>query len=107
EKSTLKKENIIELAGPQKYSALDVASHLSNLLKKDIKTQTIPKSKWEEVLLSVGFTENTAANLGEMTQALIDNKAVPERPKDILRLSTTLDTYLDEQSKNKLWPTNP
>lgn len=99
DKSTSENRKVFELTGPQKYSALDVASSFSKLLKKDVMTQPISKSKWKETLLSVGFTENTAINLSEMTQAVIDNKAVPERPKDTIKLSTRLKNYLEVQLK--------
>lgn len=49
--------------------------------------------------MSVGFTENTATNLSDMTQAVIDNKTVPERPNDTIKLPTTLEKYIDEQLK--------
>ncbi|MDR7129724.1 hypothetical protein J2X69_002069 [Algoriphagus sp. 4150] len=32
-----------------------------------------------------------------MTQAVIDNKAIPERPNDIVKLPTTLEKYMREQ----------
>lgn len=31
-----------------------------------------------------------------MTQGIIDNKAVPERPNDTIKLPTTLEKYLEE-----------
>lgn len=47
----------------------------------------------------VGFTENTATNLSDMTQAVIDNKAVPERLGDTIKLPTALEKYMDGQLK--------
>ncbi|MFD2034524.1 hypothetical protein ACFSKL_06980 [Belliella marina] len=47
--------------------------------------------------MSLGFTENTAANLSDMTQAVIDNKAVPEQPNNTVKLPTTLEKYLEEE----------
>ncbi|MEM1134287.1 MAG: NAD(P)H-binding protein [Bacteroidota bacterium] len=90
---------IFELTGQQKYSSLDVAKTFSKLLDKDVTTQSISKEQWKETLLSVGFTENTATNLSDMTQAVIDNKAVPERPNDIIKLPMTLEKYMKEQLK--------
>ena len=93
--STNDKE-IYELTGQQKYSSLDVANTFSKLFNKNVAVQSIPNEKWKETLLSVGFTDNTATNLADMTQAVIDNKTVPERPNDTIKLSTTLDKYLTE-----------
>ncbi len=94
-----KNQKIYELTGQQKYSSLDVAKTFSKLLENDVTTQSIPKEQWEETLLSVGFTENTAKNLSDMTQAVIDNKIVPERPNNVITLPTTLEKYMKEQLK--------
>ena len=87
---------IYELTGQQKYSSLDVANTFSKLFNKNVAVQSIPQEKWKETLLSVGFTDNTATNLSDMTQAVIDNKTVPERPSETIKLSTTLEKYLTE-----------
>ena len=92
-------KKIYELTGPQKYSSLEVAAAFSKLLNKKVSVQSISRSKWKETLLSVGFTENTAANLSDMTQAVIDNIAVPERPHQIIKLATTLEKYLEMKLK--------
>jgi uncharacterized protein YbjT (DUF2867 family) len=90
-------KKVYELTGPQKYSSRDVATTFSRLFKKEVTTQTIPKEKWEETLLSVGFTENTSSNLSRMTQAVIDNKTLPEHPNEVIKLSTGLEKYMEEQ----------
>jgi uncharacterized protein YbjT (DUF2867 family) len=99
EKSILERKRIYELTGQQKYSSLDVADTFSKLLNKDVAVQSIPKEQWKETLISVGFTENTAANLSDMTQAVIDNKTVPEHPNETIILPTTLEKYMEEQLK--------
>lgn len=90
-------EKVYELTGQQKYSSLDVANTFSKLLNKKVSVQSISQDKWKEMLMSLSFTENTAANLSDMTQAVIDNKTVPERPNDTIKLPTTLEKYFDEQ----------
>ncbi|MFD2036338.1 NAD(P)H-binding protein [Belliella marina] len=92
-----KGKKIYELIGQQKYSSLDVANTFSGLLGKKVTVEQIPKNKWVETLMSLGFTENTAANLSDMTQAVIDNKAVPEQPNNTVKLPTTLEKYLEEE----------
>lgn len=92
-------KKIFELAGPEKYSSVDVAAIFSKLLHKNVEVQPIPKENWNETLTSAGFTENTSANLMEMTEAVIDNVLVPENPEYIVKLPTTLEQYLREQLK--------
>ncbi|HLR00716.1 MAG TPA: NmrA family NAD(P)-binding protein [Sphingobacterium sp.] len=92
-----KQNEIYELTGPQKYSSYDVANTFSKLLNKNITAQTLPPDKWKDTLMSVGFTENTAINLSDMTRTVIDNKAFPEHPNDTVKLSTTLEMYLKDQ----------
>src|SRR5690606_25024595 len=87
-------KEIYELTGPQKYSSIDVANTLSTLLNKNVAVQSIPQGKWKKTLLSVGFTDNAATNLLDMTQAVIDNKTIPEQPNDAIKLPTTLEAYL-------------
>ncbi len=103
-----KKKKIFELVGTKKYSSQDVAVTFSKLLNKNIEAQSIPKEKWKETLLSVGFTENTTANLIDMTQAVIDNIVFPENKKQTIELSTTLYEYMKEQLKRlKKLPQTP
>lgn len=97
--SSSENRKTFELVGPRKYSSLDVAGTFSKLLHKDMSTQSIPKEKWKETLISVGFTENAANNLMDMTQAVINNKTVPERPNDTEKLTTTLEKYIEGQLK--------
>jgi len=44
----------------------------------------------------VGFTKNTAQNLTAMTQAIIDQKITPENHRELIRLSTPLEEYLQQ-----------
>tara|TARA_R110002050_G_scaffold79810_4_gene170567 strand:+ start:25907 stop:26785 length:879 start_codon:yes stop_codon:yes gene_type:complete len=99
-KPSYESKQVYELTGQQKYSSMEIASNFSKLLNKDVVTQPIPPEKWREMLLSAGFTENTAANLMDMTQAVIDNKAVPEKPISAIKLPTLFDKYLEQQLQN-------
>ncbi len=96
-RSSSGKKKVYELVGHEKYSSLDVANVLSNLFNTEIAVQSIGKDKWRETLLSVGFTENTAHSLADMTLAVIDHLTVPEYPNDVIRLPTTLADYLEAQ----------
>ncbi|PRD57125.1 NmrA family NAD(P)-binding protein [Sphingobacterium gobiense] len=92
--SSSEKRKIYELTGQEKYTSRDVADVFSKVLNRDVTVQPIEKDKWQDTLLSVGFTVNAARNLADMTQAVIDNLAVPEYPNDIIKLPTTLTDYL-------------
>lgn len=93
-------KKVFEVAGPKKYSSLDVAAAFSRSLNKNVTPQPIPQEKWKETLTAVGFTENTAVNLSDMTQAVIENKAVPERPDETIKLQTPLEKYIDAALKS-------
>ena len=94
EKDDFSKHDTYELSGPQRYSSSDVARIFSRVVHKPVIPEVITQDKWQETLLSAGFSENTAANLVDMTRAVIENTAIPERPDDIIRLPTTLEDYL-------------
>ncbi|WP_207423353.1 NmrA family NAD(P)-binding protein [Desertivirga brevis] len=90
-------QEIFELTGPVKYSSSDVAKTLSNKLGKEIQPQPIAKENWLETLLSAGFTKSAAYSLIEMTQAVVDGKALPEVPAKVVKLSTKLQEYFEKQ----------
>lgn len=92
------KDDFYELSG-RRYSPRDVADIFSRVLNKPVNLQVIPQETWQETLLAAGFSENTAANLVDMTRAVTENIAVPERPKDVVRLPTTLEDYLFRETK--------
>ena len=99
--STAQDGKVFELVGPKKYSSRNVAETFSKFLNKEVTVQRIPREKWKETLMSAGFTGNTAVNLMDMTQAVIDNKTVPERPGDTIQLPTTIKRYIDWQLNNQ------
>lgn len=90
------RKRIYELAGPESLSPADVATAFSSLLKKEVTTQSIPPDQWKETLLSAVFTENSADNLIDMTQAVIAGLTTPEFPEKVIRLSITIGDYLKE-----------
>lgn len=94
-----KNKEIYELTGLRKYSSTDVAHAFSMGLNKEIAAQSIPPEQWMETLRSVGFTDNTASNLVDMTQAVINGKIVPEYPSDTIKLPTSLEKYVEDQLK--------
>lgn len=88
-------KKVYELSG-QAYSSSEVARCFSKLLSQPVQLQVIPSEQWLETLVSAGFSENTAENLADMTRAVTENTAVPERPETVVRLPTTLEDYLSK-----------
>lgn len=68
-------------------------------MHKKVQVQPIPKERWKESLLSVGFTENASENLMDMTLAVIDGTTIPENPGQVHNLATTLEEYLSQVLK--------
>lgn len=91
------KTTVYELVGTTKYSSLDIAKTFSTVFNKDVFTQSIASDKWKETLLSVGFTNNTADNLCDMTQAVVDGLTSPEYPNSTITLKTDFENYIKQQ----------
>lgn len=91
------KNTVYELVGTTKYSSLDIAKTFSTVFNKDVFAQSIASDKWRETLLSVGFTNNTANNLCDMTQAVVDGLTSPEYPTSTITLKTDFENYIKQQ----------
>lgn len=91
-----KDQKIYELAGPEVYTPREVADIFGNLLGKKIKTQQIPREQWSETLVQAGFSTDAADKMIQMTQAVIDGKAQPEK-SGLKKLPTTLGDFLKER----------
>jgi uncharacterized protein YbjT (DUF2867 family) len=91
-------QHIYEVEGPDYYSANDVAEIVGRLLHKSIKPEQIPPSDWKGSLKKIGFTDDAADNFIDMTNAVINGKALPESDNPI-KVKTTLETYLQEHIK--------
>lgn len=88
---------IFEVTGAKTYSSKDIADILSEVLDRDVEAQQIPRSTWKVTILQFGFTENTAENLIEMIEAVIDGKTLPEKEDAVIELPTTFHSYLTGQ----------
>lgn len=96
----MKQENkagttIYELVGSKKYSSKDIADIFSRKLSRTVKLQVISKEDKIPTLMSVGFTESTAKNMSDMTQAVIDKLTLPEFEDRVIKLTTSFDDYLE------------
>jgi NAD(P)H dehydrogenase (quinone) len=56
----------IEVAGPEQYSANDIARALSNALGRRIEAVAVPREKWTEFFVRQGMPEGRTAPRAEM-----------------------------------------
>jgi uncharacterized protein YbjT (DUF2867 family) len=86
---------IFEISGPSAYSSNDVANAFSKVLGKEIKAVQIPREEWEGNLQGIGFSQDGIRNFVQMTEAVINGKAVPENKGTVqVKLSTSLEDYI-------------
>lgn len=66
--------------GPERYSFSDVAEAFSSLLGRAVTAETIPREKFEEYYLGLGFSWAAARSHAKMTEVTIDTGfEMPER----------------------------
>jgi uncharacterized protein YbjT (DUF2867 family) len=87
-------KTICELIGPEKYSPNDVAAVFSKLLNKKITVGPIERKDWKKTLMENGFTENTAQNMFDMTNTLVENLTPIENREDAIKMLMTFEEYL-------------
>lgn len=86
---------IYELEGPAHYSSEEVAQTLGQILNKDVKAEQIPRERWKETLQQAGFSVDAMKNLIEMTEAVINGLARPEKKETTsFTAQTTLEQYM-------------
>jgi uncharacterized protein YbjT (DUF2867 family) len=89
------KSTLYEIEGPQQYTPQDVADAFGKLLNKTVTVQQIPKAAWEKTLESMHFSPDAIKNFAEMTDAVLDGRAAPERNGiGQVKGRTSLEAYL-------------
>lgn len=58
--------------GPERYSAIDVARILTELLERPVEVASTPRDKWIAAYQALGFSNAAAASYARMTDATID-----------------------------------
>lgn len=81
--------------GEKYYSSAEVASVFEQKLQRKVEAQQIPREQWKTTLLQVGFSDDAAANLIKMTQAVFDGKTQSENPSEVIAMPTSLASYLE------------
>lgn len=85
---------VIELAGPEEYSADQAAEALSVILSKKVITQYAPLSAVVPTYKSFGFSDEAAKLFEEMYAGFSKGTIVYERPASVVRGTTTLEEAL-------------
>lgn len=90
---------IVELEGPSRYSANNVASILSDQLKRDVTAQVIPAHDHQQVYQSFGASPAAAVMMEEMIAGFNNNHIVfeantPEQATGITSLEDVLSRYI-------------
>jgi uncharacterized protein YbjT (DUF2867 family) len=89
--SGLDDTGIAYVEGPQRYTFGDVAAAFARHLGRDVRVTTTPRDQLAESFRAIGFSEQAAQSYARMTEATIDEKALPQSPR---RGRVTLDAYV-------------
>lgn len=92
-------EKVVELAGPQDYSAQEVARIYAQCFGQDIVPQQTPKEQWVPMLIEAGFSRDAALNMADMTTTLTDGEGNPKSNAKLVRMETSLDDFLINMCK--------
>ena len=91
---TWKGVRVVELEGPERYSANDVAAALADVLGNPVRNEIVPRASWEELFRSQGM-KNPLPRIKRMVDGFnegwIDFEAGPEGTK---KGTTTLTSAL-------------
>ncbi len=85
---------VVELAGPEEYSADQAAEALSVILGKKVVTQQAPLSAVVPTYKSFGFSDEAAKLFEEMYTRFATGTIVYERPASVVRGTITLEEAL-------------
>ncbi|TWC17508.1 MULTISPECIES: NmrA family NAD(P)-binding protein [unclassified Pseudomonas] len=85
--------------GPRLYSPNDVAQAFSQALGRPVEVQVIPRNRWENAFLDLGFSPAAAQSYTRMTEVSVDNGF--EIAEDGLRGTTTIEAYIQTLVRNE------
>lgn len=85
--------------GPRLYSPNDVAQAFSQALGRPVEVQVIPRDRWEQAFLDLGFSPAAAQSYTRMTEVSVNSGF--EIVEDGLRGTTTIDAYIQALVRNE------
>lgn len=77
--------------GPRRYSSADVAEALGSVLGRPVALEVVPRERWQEAYVAMGFSAKAAASYARMTAITLQGDY--EQPADPVRGATTLHDY--------------
>lgn len=83
---------IHHVEGPDEYTPSDVANAFSTALQRSVELDVIPRERWEQTYLGIGFSPEAAMSYCRMTAATLDGG--PERPPSPHKGQTSLQAYI-------------
>ena len=93
-------DKVYEAFGPAEYSSADVAGAFAETLHSNVKTQQIPRNKWDDTLRRIGFSDDAIKNFIAMTEAVISGDVHAENNGTItLNGKTSLMQYINQAVK--------
>ena len=88
---------LIEIVGPKKYSANDIAKEMGKVFHKEIGTYEIPRQEWSEMMKGIGYSDDATRNFIEMTETVANGKTEPEgKGQNPVSMNTTFEEYLNQ-----------
>jgi uncharacterized protein YbjT (DUF2867 family) len=82
---------VVYVEGPKRYTFGDVAAAFARHLGHAVTVATTPREQLAESFRAVGFSQQAAQSYARMTEATIDEKALPQSPR---RGRATLDAFV-------------
>jgi uncharacterized protein YbjT (DUF2867 family) len=83
---------VLYVEGPARYSSADVAKAFSDALSRPVHAETIPRERWKDTFLQLGFSDSAADSYARMAAVTIDHGF--DMANDALRGATTLSAYV-------------
>ena len=87
-------QKVVEIAGPQEYSAQDVAQIYTQCFGQSVAPTQTPKEQWVPTLIEAGFSQDAARNMAAMTATLINGEKYPKSNTCLIRTDASLDDFL-------------
>lgn len=92
--SPLDDVDVRNVEGPARYTPADVARAFAKALDRPVSADVIPRNRWKESFLELGFSEAAADSYTRMTGASVDGGF--EMSENAWRGTITLERYITE-----------
>ncbi|HYD55070.1 MAG TPA: NmrA family NAD(P)-binding protein [Gemmatimonadaceae bacterium] len=83
---------VLHVEGPARYTPADVARAFAAALGREVTASAIPRARWRETMLAVGFSPAAADSFANMTAVTVDEPWEPPAPPE--RGPTSLEDHV-------------